>query len=414
MTGAGGADLAEQVLPLIRTRRELYRWRDANEHGRQMHQAVDILEEAAGRVDPAEVFAVTQKAIASAMKVIARADDSSGIIGDACRRLLRIHPIIAAQAQAPAAKLVDWMIAFQFDGEVDYFELDPVAYAPALGDLGMARYRRKLDEIAAALDLCPSEDDRWSTPHGHEGFVLNWNAQRLAVHDRDIDAIIRTHAKDRRVAAWLQDTAEAFEEIGEIDLAIDWARQAAEFDSGHQAKQAADYWAKLLAEHRPQELLPIRLAAFERWPSSGTASQLHACAGASWPDYEGPVMQRLAGSPRDAVLFVMLTLRDVPRAWQLAHELDLHDRDAWERLVKAYEKVDPIAVLPVLEDLARSDLQVTDARSYQVAAKRLARMRLIAAGTEHAAGVDALIAELREQNRRRPRLQQEFDRARLP
>mgnify|MGYP003339371487 CR=1 FL=1 len=82
----------------------------------------------------------------------------------------------------------------------------------------MARYRRKLDEIAEGLDLRPSEDDRWSTPHGHEWFVLNWNAKRLAVHDRDIEAIIRTHARDRRVAAWLQDTAEAFEEIGEIDL----------------------------------------------------------------------------------------------------------------------------------------------------------------------------------------------------
>lgn len=414
MADAEAANLADRVLPLIRTHRELYRWRDSNDHGRQMHQAVDVLEDAAGHADPAEVFTVTQKAIASALKVIARADDSSGIIGDACRRLLRLHPIVAARAQAPAARLVDWMIALQFDGEVDYFELDPVAYAPALGDLGMARYRRKLDEIAAGLGPRPSEDERWSTPHRHEWFVLDWNAQRLAVHDRDIEAIIATHARDRRVAAWLQDTAEAFEEIGEIDLAIDWARQAAEFDSGHQAKQAADYWAALLAKHRPQELLPIRLAAFERWPSSGTAAKLHAAAGESWPDLEGQVMQRLADTPRDAVLFVLLTLQDVPRAWQQAHALGLRDRDAWERLVTAYEEVDPIAVLPVLEDLARSDLEVTDARSYQIAAKRLARMRLIAAGTEHAPDVDALIAELREQNRRRPRLQQEFDRARLP
>ena len=37
------------------------------------------------------MYAVTHKALASAIKVIARAD-SSGIIGDACRRLLELHP----------------------------------------------------------------------------------------------------------------------------------------------------------------------------------------------------------------------------------------------------------------------------------------------------------------------------------
>jgi len=414
MASAARGDLAEQVLPLIRTRRELYRRRDANEHGVQMHAAVDILEQAAAHAEPAEFLKVTQQAIASAMKVIARADDSSGIIGDACRRLLRLHPIAAAEAKPPPAKLVAWMIAFQFNDEVDYFTIDPVAYAPALGTKGIDEYRRKLDEITSRLGPRPAKDDDRPNPHWHEWFVLDWNAQRLAVHDRDFDAIIRTHARDRRVAAWLQDTAKAFEEIGEIGLAIDWARQAAEFDSGHQAQRAADYWARLLAEYRPQEVLPTRLAAFERWPSSSTAAQLHAAAGASWPQYVDLVMQRLTSSPRDAVLFTLLTLKDVPQAWQLAHALDLHAKDTWELLATAYEQIDAIAVLPVLQDLVHSDLAVTDAKTYQVAAERLARMRLIAAGTDHAAAIDAHIAELREVNRRRPRLQREFDRARLP
>jgi hypothetical protein len=42
--------------------------------------------------------------------------------------------------------------------------------------------------------------------------VLDWNDQRLPVLDRDIDAIVRTHARGRNVAAWLDDTAHAFEE----------------------------------------------------------------------------------------------------------------------------------------------------------------------------------------------------------
>lgn len=153
-------DLADDVLPLIRTRADLHRWSSSNEHGRQMHQAVDVLERAFATGDPVAVFVVTQRAIASATKVIARADDSSGIIGDACRRLLDLHPRAALAARASVVALVDWMMAFQFAGDVDYFTLDPVAYAPALGDLGLARYRRALDALAAGLDPEPSEDQR--------------------------------------------------------------------------------------------------------------------------------------------------------------------------------------------------------------------------------------------------------------
>ena len=48
------------------------------------------------------------------------------------------------------------------------------------------------------------------------------------------------------------------------------------------------------------------------------------------------------------------------------------------------------------------------------AARRLKKMRKLAAGSDQATEVDHLIAELRQTHRRRPRLQQEFDRAGLP
>lgn len=41
-------------------------------------------------------------------------------------------------------------------------------------------------------------------------------------------------------------------------------------------------------------------------------------------------------------------------------------------------------------------------------------MRKLAAGTEYESEIDHFIGELRETNRRRPRLQQEFGRAGLP
>ncbi|MFD6856279.1 DUF6880 family protein [Rhodococcus sp. NPDC060090] len=406
--------LSEAVLPLVRTKTDLHRWSAANAHGRRMHEAVDILESAIPTTDAVEIYAVTSMALASAIRVIARADDSSGIIGDACRRLLELHPRVAAVAKTPQGKLVDWMMKFQFDGEVDYFEIDPVAYAPALGDQGMADYRTRLREVEAGLGARPSEGERWSSPHSHEWFTLDWNARRLAILDRDIDAIVRTHARDRKVAAWLEDTAEAFEEIGEIDLAIEWAKQATDFDRGHQSLRAADYWCGLLEKHRPDDLLDARLLVFRRWPSSAAASRVYKSAGEAWPEYSDEVLSVLAANPSDSVAFALVTLRDARFAWSLAHSLGLGDDRTWNELAKAYEKVEPLAVLPVHRRLVENELVEAGAQHYRLAARRLAKMRTLAAGSDEAVAVDDFIAELRGTHRRRPRLQQEFDRAGLP
>lgn len=377
-----------------------------------MHAAVDILEVATATADPSEVYSVVRAALASAVKVIARADDSSGIIGEACRRLLDMHPRAAAAAQVAPGKLVEWMIKFQFDGDVDYFEIDPVAYAPALGETGMAAYRMRLDEIAAGLS--PPDNDELRSYPGHDRFTLDWNARRLAVFDRNIDEIIRTHARDRKVAAWLHDTAEAFEEIGEIGLAIDWAHQAAHFDHGFQSHRAADYWCDLLARHRPDELLNARREVFQRWPTASTAAQLHRTAGSAWPAERDGVFDTLAARPDQAVLFALGALKDPQLAWNLTNNLRSDDDHTWAEVANAYETVDPLATLPIHQRLVEHELVNAGAQHYRLAARRLARMRKLATGTDQADTVDALIANLRETHRRRPRLQQEFDRAGLP
>jgi hypothetical protein len=170
----------------------------------------------------------------------------------------------------------------------------------------------------------------------------------------------------------------------------------------------------MLAEHRHAELLPARLEVFRRWPSSSTAAYLYQDAEPSWPSYRDEVVATLAASPRDAVLFALLTLKEVQFAWKLAYSLGLDSDDVWERLATAYEKVDPLAVLPVLARLVDNELTEAGEQHYRIAAHRLAKMRKLATGSAEAAGVDQLIAELRETHRRRPRLQQEFDRAGLP
>jgi hypothetical protein len=286
----------------------------------------------------------------------------------------------------------------------------------------LALYRAELSEIAVRLRPEPAgagnlltDPQAWreAANDRHTRFLLEHNTRRLAVVDRDVDAIIATHARDRKVAAWLQDTARALAEIGEVDLAIDWAKQAADFDGGHQSLDAAGYWCELLAQHRPDAELAARLAVFRRWPSSSTAEQVRRTAGQAWPVHRDEVLDTLARTPRDAVVFTLHHLGEVELAWTLAHNLRLADARTWSALADAYEQIDPLGVLSVLQDLVVADLRDADARGYQQAARRLRRMRRLAAGTDRAAEVDALVKSLREEHRRRPRLQREFDRAGL-
>lgn len=404
--------LGDDVLPLIRTRTELYRLGAANAHGRQMHEGVTILQEAfeSGAATPDEVFVVTQKAIASALRVIMRADDSSGVIGDAVRRLLDLHPRVAAAARPAPARLVTWMLDIQFYNDCDYFDLDPVAYAPALGEVGMRRYR---NEITAIGNELPPPTDDLSQRNWHFESQLGHTARRLAVLDEDVDAIIAAHAGDRQYSQQFLDTAKAFEEIGRIDLALDWAQRATDADPSHQAMNAYRYLRTLLSD-QPERLLDVSRRAFDRFPSSQTAAWVHTDSGDAWPELSGEILTALESSPRDAVLFTLNTLDDAPGAWTLARRLELRDADVWLLLADAHEKTDPLAVIPILRDLAVAELDVSDARHYRTAARHLKRCRRLASGTDEAATVDELIAELRTDNRRRPRLQTEFDKAGLP
>jgi uncharacterized Zn finger protein len=114
------------------------------------------------------------------------------------------------------------------------------------------------------------------------------------------------------------------------------------------------------------------------------------------------------------VLFALHTLKDPRLAWEQAEALREDDDHTWAELAKAYEPIDPLAVLPIHRRLVEHELVDASAQHYQRAARRFATMRKLAADTDQAEAVHTFIAELRDTHRRRPRLQREFDRVRLP
>ncbi|MEW6902245.1 hypothetical protein [Trueperella pyogenes] len=100
--------LADLVLPYFRTNsRNLWQWSAANAHGESMFNGLGIIESAIAELNNsprptysgAQIFDVIHRALNSSMRVLLRADDSSGIIGEAIQALLNLHARMAVFLQ---------------------------------------------------------------------------------------------------------------------------------------------------------------------------------------------------------------------------------------------------------------------------------------------------------------------------
>jgi hypothetical protein len=166
------AELRAEVDRGLRTRRFLG-YRESIEWARAAQPIVVELEAAVRTCPSAGLVELLQRAVGHVVKMMHHADDSGGLIGDLARELLDLHALACEAGVADPVELAAWMIRFRFVDQ-DVLEVDPVRYAAALGDQGMAAYRA---EVAAA-----SEDV--------DSFAVRYARERLAVLDGDGEAIV--------------------------------------------------------------------------------------------------------------------------------------------------------------------------------------------------------------------------------
>ena len=123
--------LRKEVDRALRTRRFLDYW-GSMEWAQAGRPVVAELERAVQIASSRELVELLQRAVGHVAKVIQKADDSSGLIGDLERELLDLHARACDAGVADPVKLAAWMIRFRF-GDQDYFEVDPVRYASCAG-----------------------------------------------------------------------------------------------------------------------------------------------------------------------------------------------------------------------------------------------------------------------------------------
>lgn len=402
MAAAGPSErlvvLAGEVDSGLRTRRHLGYW-ESSEWAVEARPVVAALGDAVEAGPSRELVELLQRAVGHVVKVILRADDSNGMIGDLARDLLELHARACQPGVADPVRLAKWMVRFCFVDQ-DFFELDVVRYAPALGDKGVAAYRK---EVAARSA-------------GPDRFAARYAAERLAVLDRDVDALVEMLGGDLTGPYQYARVAEAMVELDLPEDALRWAREGIERTSGWQVAKLYDLAAKLLADRGDvAEVLELRRSQHERMPSSTTYSFVRAAAQVTgeWAALCAGAREVLGGRDRGGLVDVLLDDDDLDAAWALATVEPAWDagEHRWTRLAEARAVSHPGDAMAVWFRLVDEVLGTADKRAYQAAVRYLKAAKKAAVAAAAMVEFEVRVAGLRETHRRRPSLIARLDKA---
>jgi hypothetical protein len=393
-----GAAPADRVAALrsafddLRTRRQLD-YRESIDWARDAGAVVDEIAAAAEATPSRELLALVQLAVGRVAKLIEHADDSSGSIGDVAHQLLTIHERLCDAGVAEPAALAKWIVRFAFD-EQDFFNPDPVRYAAALGDRGVALLRRAVAERSVG-ERVP--------------FAVRYADERLAVLDGDVDRIVELLGGDLTAPYQFIRVSEAMFELGRGDDALAWARRGIESTTGSQVAKLYDIACGVLIERgEAASVLDLRREQHGRMASSSTYALLQAASRSvdAWPAEEAQARAILAKRDTGGFVDALLTDGDVDAAWDaaMAADADVIGPRRLAELAEAREPTDPAGAMGAYLRLVESTLQTADRKAYSVAARQLKGGRRAAGAAGLSEEFDDYLAALREQHRRRPTL----------
>jgi uncharacterized Zn finger protein len=306
------------------------------------------------------------------------------------------------------------MVRFTIEDQ-DFFVVDPVAYRGALGDSGIAEYRKAVAERSAPAQVISR---RGGEPWGpFDSFAARYAAERLAVLDGDADRLVELLGEDLRSPHQFQRVADAMVELGRLDDALAWARRGIAETNGWQVGKLYDTAAAVLADRGDTDAVTgLRLEQHARMASASTYALLKAAAGAHgrWGALRDEARSVLGSRDRGGLVEALLSEGDVDEAWDLANGGGWSpDVRQWQRLADAREPGDPAGAMSVHLRLADTALVGTGKSAYRDAVRALTAARRTAIAAGRAEEFDAHVAALREQHRRRPTFIAMLDKARL-
>lgn len=407
--------LADELVGLVRGAvavRGFIDYRRSFEVAADVERGLDELERILDLGQPDAARPAALKALTRLRTVIEQADDSAGVLGDACQRAADLYARACREGSPDRTKLARWLVRFRAESP-GWPELELADLVDAFDDAALQAYRREVEK----LDARHAGADH---PYEVDAMLLE-----LADHDGDLDRAIELLASGTapRYGAIVRRLWEA----GRDADALVWLDRAAEAGRLSARGGANDYWLDPLEvatayrdAGRVDDALDVLRAAFVRQPGVGTFRQVVDFAAA--PDRGDDTRQWALATARQqaaapyadgaALVEIFLAEDDVDAAWEAAESYGAGRQ--WETLAAASATARPLDAARLYRQQVDTDLAAgADTRRYPTIARRLALVRDLETRGGRPDEFHDYLSAIRDTYGRRPSLMAAIDRAGL-
>lgn len=381
---------------------------DADRALRDVEDHLDLgTTEAAEAVRPALDYAVKRL-----RKILLDADDSGGSIGESGQWAVDLHARACRQGHPDAAKLARWLVKFRRDSP-GWPDVTLDMYAAAFDTKALTTYRRGVDKYVADLEGQPE----------HYAFEARRMLLELADHDGDLDRAVtllsqREHPAYAAIIERLRAAGRDAEAMTWLDMAVVAGKVRPE--------PLGDVWlgaddvARAYVDHdRGADALEFLRGEFDRRADTTAYQRLVSYAvelgleqqERSWANQRAQEWATRHGRG-DLPILIALAESDLDRAWDAADRWGAGN--VWRELAEAGAALRPRQAADLYRPWLEGQLSTADTSRYRPIAQVLVRMRALYATAGVVDEFDDEVRALREEDRRRPSLIKELDRAGLP
>lgn len=379
--------------------------------------AQTMLDELERRLDQGLADAVRPallKAVTRLRRMVEQADDSSGSMGDACQRAADLYARSCREGEPDPARLASWLVTFRAESP-GWPDLELADFAEALGDDGIAAYRRAVGKLDAKHD----DADRW------DRFEIDRMLLELADHDGDVDRAVALLSRDESpafgaIVSRLTAAGRNVEALDWIDRAVDAGRASGHPGGNHYALDPLWVANTYLEVERTDDALKVLGSVFSRFPGRSTFRQLMDVAarvgrademrGWALTVARGHASQPYADGA--ALVDIALDEGDLDAAWDAARQFGAGQQ--WEALAAASATSRPLDAAKLFRQRIDADLQAgANTKLYPGIARRLAALKELYARGGESATFDDYLATIRDSYSRRPSLMKALDSAGL-
>jgi hypothetical protein len=356
-----------------------------------------------------------ERAVTRLRKVMLDADDSAGVLGDACQRAAELHARACVESAPDGVKLARWLMKFRVESP-GWPDVTLGMYASALGQRGLGMYRTEL----ARQDALHAEADRFSR------FEIDRMLLELADHDGDVDEAVRLLSRDAEHTAYgaiitrLQSAERDRAVLEWVDRAVGAGRL-----SHHGDSRSNDYWLApaqvsdiYRSAGRADDAIGVLRDHFRRRPGPDSLRLLIGAADSpaaaerdrAWAltTAEQDAARRGDGS---ALIRIAIADGDLVAAWSAAEHFGAGE--AWRELADASADDVPFDAAQLYRPYLDKLLRDANTRIYPEVARTLLIMRDLYVKVGEQEAFRALLGELRERYKRRTSLIAALDRAGL-